>query len=174
MWSFTTQTLFRSSLSSEWHRRRIRGSGEDDSRKLFALSFLRKYKNPLPRRRISKYDAGQEIRTGTPESSDVITGEVLKLHTRELRTDTVHDSRERIFQFQPPPDPKWGAMWQEERPGHRAQIQTHRFSTRSQSYWQAPTPKRQNHRCLAECTCYYGFWYSIICYVISGFSMCLL
>ena len=36
-----------------------------------------KYENPLNHRRSSKYDAGQEIWTGTPEYSDVIPGEVL-------------------------------------------------------------------------------------------------
>ena len=52
----------------------FRGSGEDDSQKLFASSFFRKYEKPLPHLRSYKYDAGQEIRTGTPESSEVISG----------------------------------------------------------------------------------------------------
>ena len=60
---------------------------------IFASSFLRKYENPLPRRRSSKYDFGQEIWTGTPTSSDVGSGEVLKLHTRERITDTGRDRR---------------------------------------------------------------------------------
>ena len=46
-----------------------------------------------PHRRSSKYDAGQEIRTGTPESSDVISVEVLKLHARERITGTGCDGR---------------------------------------------------------------------------------
>ena len=59
------------------HGRRVHGSGENDSVNLFASSFLQKDKNPLTPRRISKYNASQEIRNGTPESSDVITGEVI-------------------------------------------------------------------------------------------------
>ena len=65
------------------HRRLVRGSGEDDPQNLFALSFLRKYENPLPCCRSSKYDAGQESRTGNPESSDVSSGRVLKIHAGE-------------------------------------------------------------------------------------------
>ena len=37
-----------------------------DSQNLFALYFIWKDENPLPCRRSSKYNAGQEIRTGTP------------------------------------------------------------------------------------------------------------
>ena len=85
----------------------------------FASYFLRKDENPLPCRRSSKYNAGQVIYTGTPESSDVITGEVLKLHTRESRTDTGRDGRGGILLFWPLPDPKWGATWQEGIPGCR-------------------------------------------------------
>ena len=67
--------------------------GEDDLGKLFASSFIRKDENPLPFHRISKYNAGQESRTGTPESSDVISGELLKLHVREHRIGTGRDGR---------------------------------------------------------------------------------
>ena len=80
------------------HRRLVCGSGEDNSRKLFALSFLQKYENPFPRCSRSKYNAGQESRTGTPESSDVISGEVLKLHAREHRNGTGRDGRGGILQ----------------------------------------------------------------------------
>ena len=82
-----------SSTRHPGHRRLVCRSGEDDLRKLFASYFLRRDENPLPHRRSSKYNAGQEIRTGTPESSDVITGEVLKLHVRERITDMGHDGR---------------------------------------------------------------------------------
>ena len=81
------------------HGRRVRGSGEDYSRNLFASYFLWKDENPLPRRRISKYNSGQERRTGTPESSDVSSGEVLKLHVRERRTGTGLDGRRGILQY---------------------------------------------------------------------------
>ena len=74
-------------------RRLVRRSGEEYLRNLFASSFLQKDENPLPRHTISKYDAGQGIRTGTHESSDVSSGEILKLHARKHRTGTVHDGR---------------------------------------------------------------------------------
>ena len=61
------------------HRRRVRGSGEDYSRTIFASSFLHKYENPFLYCRRSKYNYGQEIWTGTLESSDVILGKVLKI-----------------------------------------------------------------------------------------------
>ena len=73
-------------ISSKHHlgyRRLVRGSGEDDLGNLFSSSFIWKYENPLPRCRSSMYNAGQESGTGTPEPSDVRTGEVLKLHARE-------------------------------------------------------------------------------------------
>ena len=95
-----------SSLLNLGYRRRVCGSGENDSGKLFALSFLWKDENLLPHRRSSKYNSGQEIWTGTPESSDVLSGEVLKLHVRERRTVTVCDGGRVILQCRPPPDPK--------------------------------------------------------------------
>ena len=88
------------------HRILVRGSGEYYSQNLFASSFLRKDKNPLPRRRSFKYDAGQEIRTGTTESSDARSVEVLKLHTREHITGTGRDGRRGVLQCQPPLDLK--------------------------------------------------------------------
>ena len=84
------------------------GSGEDDLRNLFASYFLWKDENHPPRHRSSKYDSRQEIRTGTPEFSDVCTGEVLNLHARYRRTDTGRDGGRGILQFRPPPDPKRG------------------------------------------------------------------
>ena len=85
--------MYISSTRHLGHRILVCGSGEDDLRNIFASSFLRKDENPLPRCRNCKYDVGQEIRTGTPESSDVSTGEVIKLHTREHITDTGCDGR---------------------------------------------------------------------------------
>ena len=41
----------------------------------------------------SKYDSGQEIRTGPPEYSDVRSVELLKLPARERGTGTGHDGR---------------------------------------------------------------------------------
>ena len=61
------------------HRIHLRGSGGNDSGNLFASSFLQKDENPLPNSRNSKYNAGQESRTGTPEFSDISTVEVLKI-----------------------------------------------------------------------------------------------
>ena len=82
-----------SSTRQVGHRRLVCGSVEDDLRNLFASSFIWKDENNLPRRRISKYNTGQEIRTGTPEFSDVSSGELLKFHMKEPRTDTGHDGR---------------------------------------------------------------------------------
>ena len=82
-----------SSTRHPGHRRLVCRSGEDDLRKRFASPFLWKEENPLPRCGRSTYDAGQEIRTGTPESSEVRSGEVLKIHTRERRNDTGRDWR---------------------------------------------------------------------------------
>ena len=82
-----------SSTRHPGHRRIVCRSGEDDLRKLFASSFLWKEENPLSRCGSSKYYAGQEIRTGTPEFSEVSSGEVLNIHTRERRTDTGRDGR---------------------------------------------------------------------------------
>ena len=75
------------------HRRLVRGSGEGDLGNLFASYFLRKDENPLSCSRSSKYDSGQEIRIGTPESSDVRSREVFKLHTREHRTGSGREGR---------------------------------------------------------------------------------
>ena len=82
------------------------GSGENNPGNLFALSVPQKDKNPLTHNRSSKYDAGQEIRTGTPESSDVIIGEVLKTLSGERRTNTGCDGRRGIIQCRPPTDSK--------------------------------------------------------------------
>ena len=65
----------------------VRGSVENDSGNLFASSFLRKDKNPLPHRRKSRYDANQDGRTGTPESSDVSKVEIPKLSVGKQVTD---------------------------------------------------------------------------------------
>ena len=56
-WNATRMDI--SSMRHLGHRRRVCGSGENDSGNLFASSFLWKYKNPLPCCRSSKYDAGQ-------------------------------------------------------------------------------------------------------------------
>ena len=65
--------------------RRVCGSGENDSGNLFASYFLQKDEKPTPHRRSSEYDAVQASWTGTPESSDVSTQELLKLPEGELR-----------------------------------------------------------------------------------------
>ena len=79
------------------------------------------------------------------------------------------DGRGGVLQCRSPPDPKGGATWQEEIPERHEQIQTWGFSKQSQRSWQAPTPTRQKHGCLAECMQYYNFRYSTICYGISVF-----
>ena len=66
-------------------------SSEDASGKLFASYFLRKEKNPLTHRRSSKYDVGQEIRTGTTESSDIGEVTIPKFSAGKTGTDLVHD-----------------------------------------------------------------------------------
>ena len=60
----------------------------------FSLYFLRKDKNPLNHSRSSKYDADQDGRTGTHESSDVIELEAPKLSAGKRGTDSVHDRGE--------------------------------------------------------------------------------
>ena len=98
--------MYFSSTRHLGHRRLVRGSGKDDLQNIFAPSFLQKDENPLPRRRGSKYNSGQEIRTGTTESGDVSSEEVLKLHARDNRSGTGRGGRGIILQCQPPPDPK--------------------------------------------------------------------
>ena len=74
-----------------------------------------------------------------------------------------------VIQCRPPPYPKGGATWREEIPGRRIQIQTQMFSNKYPRYWQAPTPKRQNNRCLYDRTRYYSLRYNTIYYGILGF-----
>ena len=60
---------------------------------LLRLFFGNTTPHPPPCRSRSKYDAGQESGTGTPESSDVSSGEVLKINTRDPRTGTGRDRK---------------------------------------------------------------------------------
>ena len=69
------------------HRGRVCGSGSNDLGNLFAFSFHWKLKKRLTHCRSSKYDSGQEIRTGTPESSDVSKVEIPKLPAVGRGTD---------------------------------------------------------------------------------------
>ena len=151
------------------HGRRVCGSGENDSRNFLPHIFFGKYENPLPHRRISKYDAGQEIQNGDLESSDVNTGEVLKLPAGDRGTGSGCGGRRGILQCRPPTDSNQRTERRKERLGRCVWIQTEGFSKRPQMYWQAPTQTRQKHRCLAERTRYYSFRYSTKCYGISGF-----
>ena len=76
-------------ISSTRHlgrRRLVRGSGEDDLQNLFASSFLWKDEKPLTHHMSSKYDAGQEIRTGTTEPSGISIGEILNHPKRDCGT----------------------------------------------------------------------------------------
>ena len=69
-------------LQSEWifiQHFTVSGSRENYLGNLFASSFLQKEESPLTHCMISNYDAGQEIRTRTPESSGSSTGEIPKL-----------------------------------------------------------------------------------------------
>ena len=86
------------------HGRRVRESGENDLGNLFASSFLRKDENPLIHRTRSKYNSGQEICTGTSESSDIIKGEILKLLVGERGTGLGRDRVGGFLQWQPPTD----------------------------------------------------------------------
>ena len=72
--------------------------------KRFVSSFPRKDENTLTHSRSSKYNSGQESRTGTPESSDFSTGEVLKLPAGERRTGLGRDGRRGILQCRPHTD----------------------------------------------------------------------
>ena len=170
-----TWNQIRVDLSSAHHLgngRRVRGSGENNLGNLFASSFILKDENPLSHRRISKYDAGQETRNGTPEPSDFGIGEVLKFPAGERGTGLGRDRRRGIIQCRPPTDSKWRQTWHKERLGRHVQIQTQGFSKQPQRCWKAPTPTCQKHRFLTECTRYYIFRYSTIWYGILGFSMC--
>ena len=142
--------------------------------KPFCLVFSSERRNPLAHRRSYKYNAGEEIRTGNPESSDISTWEIPKLPVGERGTDLGRDRVRSILQCQPPMDAKGRKTWWKEIPGIRVQNQTHGFSPRPQRYRQAPTHKCQKHRCMAERTSYYSFSYSIICYGILGFLMRML
>ena len=88
------------------HGRRIRGSGKNILRNFFASYFVQKDERPLPHFRISKYNAGQEIRNGTPEPSDVSTVELLKISEGECGTGLGCDVRRGIIQCQLPMDCK--------------------------------------------------------------------
>ena len=69
------------------HGVRVRRSGENDPGKLLDSSFIRKDGKNITHRWRSNYDAGQKIRAGTPESSDVIKEEIPKLLAKERRTE---------------------------------------------------------------------------------------
>ena len=73
------------------HGRRVRRSGENDSGNILASYFIPKDGNPLTKRRSFNYNAGQEIRTGAPESSDISGGEIIKLQTGEHGTGMCRD-----------------------------------------------------------------------------------
>ena len=62
--------------------------------KPFYLVFSSEIQNPLPCRRSSKYNAGQESHNGTLEYSDVRSGEVIKILVRERRTEERRDGNE--------------------------------------------------------------------------------
>ena len=79
----------------------INGSGEYSLGKKIALYFLRKDKNPLTHSRSSRYDAGQESRTGTPESSDISKGKIPKFSVGKRGTNSGRDGGRRILQLQP-------------------------------------------------------------------------
>ena len=83
------------------------GSGEYGSGNLFASSFLQKDKNPLTNCRRYKYDADQDGRTGTPESSGVSKVKVPKPSAEKHRTDSGRDRDRGILQRRPPTD-YWG------------------------------------------------------------------
>ena len=67
-------------------------------RNLFASYFSQKDKIPLTHRMISKYDAGQEIWIGTPESSDISKGKSPKLSVGKRRTNSSLDGVRSILQ----------------------------------------------------------------------------
>ena len=86
------------------HGRCIFGSGKNDPGNLFASYFLQKYKIPLTHLRISKYYAGQEIRIGTPESSDVRKVKIPKFSAGKRGTNLGRDGGRCIIQLRPPSD----------------------------------------------------------------------
>ena len=106
------------------YRRRIYGSVEDNSGKLFASNFLLKVKNSLTHCRTSKHDAGQEIRPGPPESSDVREQEVPKFATCKNRVYSSRGGGSHIFQRQSPSGDQGRKLGRTENPGWIQQRQT--------------------------------------------------
>ena len=70
----------------------------------FASYFLHKDKIHLTHHRSSKYDAGQEIRIGTPEYSDVSKTKVPNFSASKCGTNSGRYGGRRVLQCQPPPD----------------------------------------------------------------------
>ena len=84
------------------HGGRVRGSGEDDLGNLFASYFPWKDKTPLTHSRNYKYDANQDGRTGTPESSGISKVKIPKLSAGKRGNDSVRDVGRGILQCRPP------------------------------------------------------------------------
>ena len=80
----------------------VRGSGEYALGKLFASPFLHKVKISHTYSGDSKYDDGQEIRTGPPESRDGHKQRISKFDMRKNGVDLSHDRGSRLFQRRPP------------------------------------------------------------------------
>ena len=72
-------------------------------RKPFCVVFSSERKKPLTHCRISKYDSGQEIRIGNPESIDVSEVKLPKFSAGKRGTDLGRDGGEGgIIQRRPP------------------------------------------------------------------------
>ena len=83
----------------------------------FCLVFSSERQNPLTCSRISKYNYGQESRTGNPESSEVIKVEIPKFSVGKRRSDLGRDGKRIILQRRPPPDAWLRKAWRVERLG---------------------------------------------------------
>ena len=133
-----------------------------------------KDKNHLTHHRISKYDTGQEIRTGTTECSGINEGKIPKFSEGKQRTDPVCDGGRIILQHWPPSNTQGRKACCSKRPGLFKQNQTQGFSLRTQKYQKAPNPTGQKHRFLDECMRYYYIRYIIFCYGVFGFLIFML
>ena len=156
------------------YRRRVCRSGDNDLGILFVSFFFWKDKNPLTHHRISKYNSGQEIRIESPESSDVREREIPKFLTCKRRVNSSRDGGRWYSQSQSPSGAQGRKKWQTEKLRWHQLLQNQGFSQGPWYHQTSSYPTLQKHRCLAECTRYYGNGYIIVRYGILQFLTCTL
>ena len=80
------------------YKRRVCGSGDNDSGNVFEWTFIWKEKMPLTHIMSSKYDTGQERLPGPPEYRDSREKEIPKFATCKHIIYLVSDGGRRVFQ----------------------------------------------------------------------------